>query len=145
MADTSVQFVGGQGQGLWIGRPGCGVVDSLSNKSVSGSILPERKILPIVGPQIQEEQSRFYNSEPASHSLPGVQWYMGIHPFQPVNMCFVELCKMFHHIPRRSPTNLPFTQLNGVYGPLLNVVWFLYVQSSGGVQFGDHIVVSLLF
>ena len=108
-------------QYLWSGRPrwwfpfskmgtrGCasiiGVITQLSLPGKVYSRVLERRLRPIVEPQIQEEQCGFHPGHWAMDQLLPLQGCWGggggggefAHP---VYMCFVDLEKAFDHVPR---------------------------------------------
>ncbi|KAK3573272.1 hypothetical protein QTP86_019232 [Hemibagrus guttatus] len=89
----------------------------------------ERRVRPLVEPQIQEEQCGFRPSHGTLDQLYTLHRVLeGSREFaQPVHMCFVDLEKAFDHVPRGILWEVLWEY--GVRGPLLRAVWSLYNRS----------------
>ncbi|KAK3522624.1 hypothetical protein QTP86_028195 [Hemibagrus guttatus] len=89
----------------------------------------ERRVRPLVEPQIQEEQCGFRPSRVTLDQLYTLcrvlegSWEFA----QPVHMCFVDLEKAFHRVPCGIPCEVLWEY--GVSGPLLRAVRSLYNRS----------------
>ncbi|KAK3564604.1 hypothetical protein QTP86_023765, partial [Hemibagrus guttatus] len=122
----------------------------------------ERRVRPLVKPQIQEEQCGFRPSRGTLDQLYTLHRVLkGSWEFaQPVHMCFVDLEKAFNHFPCSILWEVLWEY--GVRGPLLRAVRSLYnrnrslvriasckisrrSQGLEGVRFGDHRISSLIF
>ncbi|KAK3561338.1 hypothetical protein QTP86_030637 [Hemibagrus guttatus] len=89
----------------------------------------ERRVRPLVKPQIQEEQCGFHPSCGTVDQLYTLHRVLeGSWEFaQPVHMCFEDLEKAFDHVPRSILWEVFWEY--GVHGPLLRAVQSLYNQS----------------
>ncbi|KAK3509856.1 hypothetical protein QTP70_015863 [Hemibagrus guttatus] len=89
----------------------------------------ERRVRPLVEPQIQEEQCGFRPSRGTLDQLYTLHRVLeGSWEFaQPVHMCFVDLEKAFDRVPRGILWEVLWEY--GVRGPLLRAVWSLYNRS----------------
>ncbi|KAI3360388.1 hypothetical protein L3Q82_002299 [Scortum barcoo] len=104
----------------------------------------ERRIRPIVDPQIQEEQCGFRPGRGTLDQLYTLHRVLeGLWEFaQPVHMCFVDLEKAFYRVPRGILWGVLHEY--GVRGPLLRAVRSLYDRSRSLVCIAVQIS-SLLF
>ncbi|KAK3535381.1 hypothetical protein QTP70_011277 [Hemibagrus guttatus] len=94
----------------------------------------ERRVQPLVEPQIQEEQCSFRPSRGTLDQLYTLHRVLeGSWEFaQPVHMCFVDLEKAFDRVPRGILWEVLWEY--GVHGPLLRAVWSLYNRSRSLVR-----------
>ncbi|KAK3516187.1 hypothetical protein QTP70_005689 [Hemibagrus guttatus] len=103
----------------------------------------ERRVQPLVEPQIQEEQCGFRPSRGTLDQLYTLHRVLeGSWEFaQPVHMCFVDLEKAFDRVPCGILWEVLWEY--GVRGPLLRAVWSLYNQSRSLVRIASYDVVLL--
>ncbi|KAK3540202.1 hypothetical protein QTP70_028393 [Hemibagrus guttatus] len=94
----------------------------------------ERRVRPLVEPQIQEEQCGFRPSRGRLDQLYTLHRVLeGLWEFaQPVHMCFVDLEKAFDHVPCGILWEVLWKY--GVHGPLLRAVRSLYNRSRSLVR-----------
>ncbi|KAK3542060.1 hypothetical protein QTP86_011362 [Hemibagrus guttatus] len=103
----------------------------------------ERRVQPLVEPQIQEEQCGFRPSRGTLDQLYTLHRVLeGSWEFaQPVHMCFVDLEKAFDRVPCGILWEVLWEY--GVRGPLLRAVRSLYNQSRSLVRIASYDVVLL--
>ncbi|KAK3562609.1 hypothetical protein QTP86_002090 [Hemibagrus guttatus] len=103
----------------------------------------ERRVRPLVGPRIQEEQRSFRPSHGTLDQLYTLHRVLeGSWEFaQPVHMCFMDLEKTFDHVPRGILCEVLWEY--GVRGPLLRAVRSLCNRSRSLVRMASYGVVLL--
>ncbi|KAK3569761.1 hypothetical protein QTP86_004186 [Hemibagrus guttatus] len=97
----------------------------------------ERRVQPLVEPQIQKEQCGFRPSRGTLDQLYTLHRVLeGLWEFaQPVHMCFVDLEKAFDRVPHGVLWEVLWEY--GVHGPLLRAVRSLYNRSRSLVRIGS--------